>query len=183
MGPFYCPPDERIYFDLGFLAQLQQQFGAEGRYAQAYIVAHEYGHHLQNILGIERRVRSMQQQNPSQANELSVRMELQADCLAGVWGALANREGNVTITEAELQQAQDAAAAVGDDRIQRKTQGRVDPEGWTHGSAERPGGWTQRLQRHRRVTVHRKSAASSSTTFAHHHRGPPATRRGARQRG
>lgn len=141
VGPFYCPPDERIYFDLGFLAELQQQFGAEGRYAQAYILAHEYGHHLQTILGIERRVRQLQQQNPSQANELSVRMELQADCFAGVWGALANEQGNVTITEAELQQAQDAAAAVGDDRIQRKTQGRVDPEAWTHGSAEQRREW------------------------------------------
>ncbi len=141
VGPFYCPPDERIYFDLGFLAQLQAEFGAEGRSAQAYILAHEYGHHLQTLLGIERRVRSLQQQNPAQANELSVRMELQADCLAGVWGSLADEAGNVTNSEADLQQAQDAAAAVGDDRIQRKTQGRVDPEAWTHGSAAQRREW------------------------------------------
>ena len=141
VGPFYCPADERIYFDLGFLAELQQQFGAEGRYAQAYILAHEFGHHLQNILGIERQVRAAQQRDPGSANELSVRMELQADCLAGVWGALADQAGNVSVTDAEIQQAQDAAAAVGDDRIQRQTQGRVNPEAWTHGSAEQRRQW------------------------------------------
>ncbi len=158
VGPFYCPPDERIYFDLGFLAQLQQDFGAEGRYAQAYILAHEYGHHLQTVLGIERRVRQLQQQSPSQANELSVRMELQADCFAGVWGALADRAGNVAITEAELQQAQDAAAAVGDDRIQRKTQGSVNPEAWTHGSAEQRREWYLR--------GYRSADAAQCDTFA-----------------
>ncbi len=141
VGPFYCPGDERMYIDVWFLAQLQQEFGATGRYAQAYILAHEFGHHLQTVLGIERQVRAAQQRDPASANELSVRMELQADCLAGVWGALANEQGNVTITEAELQQAQDAAAAIGDDRIQRKTQGRVNPEAWTHGSAEQRREW------------------------------------------
>ena len=141
VGPFYCPADERIYFDLGFLAGLQQQFGAEGRYAQAYILAHEFGHHLQNVLGIERQVRAAQQRDPGSANELSVRMELQADCMAGVWGALADQAGNVSVTDAEIQQAQDAAAAVGDDRIQRQTQGRVNPEAWTHGSAEQRRQW------------------------------------------
>ena len=141
VGPFYCPADERIYFDLGFLAELQQQFGAEGRYAQAYILAHEFGHHLQNVLGIERQVRAAQQRDPGSANELSVRMELQADCMAGVWGALADQAGNVSVTDAEIQQAQDAAAAVGDDRIQRQTQGRVNPEAWTHGSAEQRRQW------------------------------------------
>jgi len=141
VGPFYCPADERIYLDLGFLAQLQREFGAEGRYAQAYILAHEFGHHIQTVLGIEPQVRRLQQRDPSQANELSVRMELQADCLAGVWGRLANDQGNLTITRADLKQAQDAAAAVGDDRIQRKTQGRVDPESWTHGSAEQRQTW------------------------------------------
>lgn len=141
VGPFYCPADERIYLDLGFLAQLQQQFGAEGRYAQAYILAHEFGHHLQTLLGIEPQVRKLQQQNPRQANELSVRMELQADCFAGVWGRLANDRGNLTITRAELEQALNAAAAVGDDRIQKKMQGRVDPESWTHGSSEQRRTW------------------------------------------
>jgi predicted metalloprotease len=143
VGPFYCPPDERIYFDLDFLTQLQSDFGAEGRYAQAYILAHEFGHHLQTLNGTERQVRQAQQQNPRAANELSIAMELQADCLAGVWGRLANDKGNVAITDAELQQALDAAAAVGDDRIQRKTQGQVNPESWTHGSAAQRREWYQ----------------------------------------
>jgi predicted metalloprotease len=143
VGPFYCPPDERIYFDLDFLTQLQRDFGAEGRYAQAYILAHEFGHHLQTLKGTERQVRQAQQQNPRAANELSIAMELQADCLAGVWGRLANDKGNVAITDAELQQALNAAAAVGDDRIQRKTQGQVNPESWTHGSAEQRQEWYQ----------------------------------------
>lgn len=136
VGPFYCPPDQRVYIDLGFLDQLQQEFGAEGRYAQAYIVAHELGHHIQTLTGTEREVRRAQQGNPSQANELSVGLELQADCYAGVWSTLANQRGNVSITEVELDQALNAAQAVGDDRIQQKAQGRVDPESWTHGSAE-----------------------------------------------
>ena len=143
VGPFYCPPDERIYFDLDFLTQLQRDFGAEGRYAQAYILAHEFGHHLQTLNGTERQVRQAQQLNPRAANELSIAMELQADCLAGVWGRLANDKGNVAITDAELQQALNAAAAVGDDRIQRKTQGQVNPESWTHGSAEQRQEWYQ----------------------------------------
>lgn len=136
VGPFYCPPDERVFIDLGFLEQLQRQFGAEGRYAQAYIVAHEVGHHIQTLTGTERRVRAAQQEDPARANELSVRLELQADCLAGVWSRLADERGNVSITERELDQALGAAEAVGDDRIQEKVQGRVDPESWTHGSAE-----------------------------------------------
>ncbi len=141
VGPFYCPADEEVFIDLGFLAQLQREFGAEGRYAQAYILAHEVGHHLQTLLGTERDVRAAQQQNPSRANELSIAMELQADCYAGVWGRLADDRGNVSITEQELDEALNAAAAVGDDRIQSKTQGRVDPESWTHGSAAQRREW------------------------------------------
>jgi predicted metalloprotease len=141
VGPFYCPPDERIYIDIGFLEQLQQQFGAQGRYAQAYIMAHESGHHLQTLFGTERKVRAAQQAEPSRQNELSVALELQADCYAGVWSRLADERGNVTITDAELDQALEAAAAVGDDRIQQKTQGRVDPESFTHGSAEQRKRW------------------------------------------
>jgi hypothetical protein len=141
VGPFYCPPDQGIFIDIGFLEQLQQQFGAEGRYAQAYIMAHEAGHHLQTLFGTERKVRAAQQANPSQQNELSVAMELQADCYAGVWSKLADERGNVSIGEAELDQAIGAAEAVGDDRIQQKTQGRVDPESWTHGSAEQRREW------------------------------------------
>jgi hypothetical protein len=141
VGPFYCPPDQGIFIDIGFLEQLQAQFGAEGRYAQAYIMAHEAGHHLQTLFGTEREVRSAQQANPGRQNELSVAMELQADCYAGVWSRLADDRGNVSVGEAELDQAIGAAEAVGDDRIQQKTQGRVDPESWTHGSAEQRREW------------------------------------------
>lgn len=143
-GPFYCPPDQRVYFDLDFLRQLQSQFGAQGKYAQAYITAHEVGHHIQTITGIEEKVRRQQQANPRQANALSVRMELQADCLAGVWGRLANDRGNVVITEREYEQALKAAAAVGDDRIMQTTSGRVDPEAFTHGSSAQRQQWFQR---------------------------------------
>jgi uncharacterized protein len=141
VGPFYCPPDASIYIDIGFLDQLQQEFGAQGRYAQAYILAHEAGHHLQTLFGTERQVRAAQQAHPGQQNELSVAMELQADCYAGVWSKLADDAGNVSVGDAEVQQAQDAAAAVGDDRIQRQTQGRVDKESWTHGSAAQRKQW------------------------------------------
>jgi predicted metalloprotease len=141
VGPFYCPPDRSIFIDIGFLDQLQQEFGAEGRYAQAYIMAHEAGHHLQTLFGTEQKVRASQQARPSAANELSVAMELQADCYAGVWSRLADDRGNVSVGEAELDQAIGAAEAVGDDRIQQKTQGRVDPESWTHGSAEQRRQW------------------------------------------
>lgn len=140
VGPFYCPPDEEIYIDIGFLNALQDEFGASGRYAQAYVLAHEVGHHLQTITGIEERTRQAQQRDPSRANQLSVALELQADCLAGVWSRLADDAGNVAITEAELQEALEAAAAIGDDRIQKKTEGRVDPESWTHGSSEQRRG-------------------------------------------
>jgi len=141
VGPFYCPPDEEVYIDLDFLEQLQRDFGAEGRYATAYIVAHEVGHHLQTILGTEREMRAAQRSSPGRANQLSVRLELQADCYAGVWGRLADERGNVAITEAELDQAIGAAEAVGDDRIQQKVSGRVDPESWTHGSAQQRRAW------------------------------------------
>src|SRR5262249_37094743 len=141
VGPFYCPQDERIYLDVDFLNQLQEQYGATGRYAQAYILAHEYGHHLQTLLGIEPQVRRQQEADPSRVNELSVKLELQADCLAGVWGNLANAAGNVTVTQAEVRQAQNAAAAVGDDRIQQESGQRVNPESWTHGSASDRQRW------------------------------------------
>jgi uncharacterized protein len=135
-GPFYCPGDSNVYIDLGFPRQLQQQLGAPGRNAQAYVIAHEVGHHIQNITGTERKVRQLQQQNPRRANELSVRLELQADCYAGVWARLANDNGNVRITQQEFDQAMNAAAAVGDDRIQTGAGARVNPESWTHGSAQ-----------------------------------------------
>jgi predicted metalloprotease len=157
VGPFYCPPDRSIFIDIGFLEQLQQQFGAEGRYAQAYIMAHEAGHHLQTLFGTEQKVRASQQARPNAANELSVAMELQADCYAGVWSRLADDRGNVSIGEAELDQAIGAAEAVGDDRIQQKTQGRVDPESWTHGSAEQRREWF--------LTGRRSGDVNSCNTF------------------
>ncbi len=141
VGPFYCPPDQGIFLDIGFLDQLQSRFGAEGRYAQAYILAHEAGHHLQTLFGTERKVRAAQQSSPARQNELSIALELQADCYAGVWSKLADDAGNVSVGDAEVDQAINAAAAVGDDRIQAKTQGRVDPESWTHGSAAQRKKW------------------------------------------
>ena len=158
VGPFYCPPDRSIFIDIGFLDQLQQEFGAEGRYAQAYIMAHEAGHHLQTLFGTEQKVRASQQARPNAANELSVAMELQADCYAGVWSRLADDRGNVSVGEAELDQAIGAAEAVGDDRIQQKTQGRVDPESWTHGSAEQRRQWF--------LTGRRSGDVNSCNTFS-----------------
>lgn len=140
-GPFYCPPDRHVYVDLGFLDQLLTEFGASGRYAQAYVVAHEVGHHLQALLGIESQVRRLQQRHPNQANALSVKLELQADCFAGVWGSLADSTGHVRISQREYQQALTAAAAVGDDRIQQQTAGRVDPESFTHGTSAQRQQW------------------------------------------
>jgi len=142
VGPFYCPADEEIYLDLDFLNQLQQQYGANGEFAQAYIVAHEYGHHLQTLLGTEPKVRAAQQKNPDQANEYSVALELQADCYAGVWSTLADKESNgIDLTQANIAEAQNAASAVGDDRIEQKAGVRVNPESWTHGSADQRKQW------------------------------------------
>jgi predicted metalloprotease len=142
-GPFYCPADQRIYFDLGFLQQLQDQFGANGQFAQAYILAHEFGHHLQTLLGTEPKVRAAQERNPSLANRYSVALELQADCYAGVWAKLADQsqQNGINLTSDNIQEAQKAAAAVGDDRIQQETQGRVNPESFTHGTAEQRSSW------------------------------------------
>jgi len=143
VGPFYCPPDQRMYFDLDFLQQLQSQYGAPGEFAQAYILAHEAGHHLQTLLGIEPAMRRQQQTNPSQTNALSVRLELQADCFAGVWAKLAdaNEGQGIVLTRADVDEALTAAAAVGDDRIQKSAGQKVDPERWTHGSSEQRRTW------------------------------------------
>ena len=142
-GPFYCPADQELYFDLGFLQQLQDQFGAQGEFAQAYIVAHEFGHHLQTLLGTEPKVRAAQERNPSLANRYSVALELQADCYAGVWANLADasRQNGINLTADNIREAQNAAAAVGDDRIQQETQGRVNPESFTHGTAQQRKDW------------------------------------------
>lgn len=133
-GPFYCPGDQKVYVDLGFFDELHQRFGAPGDFAQAYVLAHEIGHHVQTLLGIEARVRRLQQQDPGGGNQVQVRMELQADCLAGVWGHEANRFG--LLDPGDVEEGIAAAAAVGDDRIQRSAGARVNPDAFTHGSSD-----------------------------------------------
>lgn len=142
-GPFYCPADNLVYFDLDFLTQLQGTFGATGDLAAQYIVAHEYGHHIQNVLGINAEVRRAQEQDPGRANQYSIALELQADCFAGAWARDASDRG-LFDEAAEIEEALNAAAAVGDDRIQQQSGGRVDPESWTHGSSEQRVSWFRR---------------------------------------
>ena len=138
-GPFYCPGDEKVYIDLGFYDELKQRFGAPGQFAQAYVLAHEVGHHVQKILGIESQVRRLQQSDPSQQGQLSVRMELQADCFAGVWGH-STQERNLLDT-GDIESGLGAAAAVGDDRMQKMAGKRVSPERFTHGSSAQRMQW------------------------------------------
>lgn len=142
-GPFYCPADSLVYFDLDFLTQLQGMFDATGDLAAQYIVAHEYGHHVQNVLGINDQMQQAQQQDPGRANQYSIALELQADCFAGAWARDAADRGMLE-DPSEIEEALNAAAAVGDDRIQQQTQGRVDPESWTHGSSEQRVSWFRR---------------------------------------
>jgi uncharacterized protein len=143
-GPFYCPVDSLVYFDLDFLVALEEQLiGKSTDLAQQYIVAHEYGHHIQNVLGTNAHVQQVQRDRPDLANQYSVALELQADCYAGVWvGDVAAR--GLLDTSTEINEALAAAEGVGDDRIQQKTQGRIDPESWTHGSAEQRQSWFMR---------------------------------------
>jgi predicted metalloprotease len=141
-GPFYCPGDEKVYIDLAFFDQLHRQFGAPGDFAQAYVIAHEIGHHVQNVLGTEQQVRRLQQQNPRAKNALSVAMELQADCYAGVW---AHDAARARMLEAgDLEEGLGAAAAVGDDRLQQMAGGRVQRESFTHGSSADRQQWFRR---------------------------------------
>jgi predicted metalloprotease len=142
-GPFYCPLDGLVYFDLDFLVRLQNQFGATGDLAAQYIVAHEYGHHVQNVLGINEEMRRAQQADPQRANQYSVALELQADCFAGAWARDAS-DRDLFDDRREVEEALNAASAVGDDTIQQKTSGRVDPETWTHGSSAQRVEWFQR---------------------------------------
>ena len=148
MGPHYCPLDQRVYLDLDFFEELRTRFGATGDLAPAYVLSHEIGHHVQNLLGVFEQVQALQQQNPDQANDLSVRTELQADCFAGVWastvfvGQLQTGE-DLALDPGEISEALEAAAAVGDDRIQERVQGRVSPESFTHGTAEQRQRWFQ----------------------------------------
>ena len=148
-GPFYCPADRKVYLDLSFFRELSTEYGAPGDFAGAYVIAHEFGHHVQTILGISDEVRRLQQSNPDQANALSVRMELQADCFAGVWAYSVWAEPGdgvavEEITEADIREGLAAAAAVGDDRIQGRSGREITPESWTHGSSQQRMDWFER---------------------------------------
>lgn len=142
MGPFYCPLDEKVYIDLGFYDELRDKFGAPGEFAQAYVLAHELGHHVQHLEGIDEQMRRMQKQHPDQANELSVKLELQADCYAGVWGhSTAQRQ---LLDPGDVQSGLQAAASVGDDRLQKMSTGHISPESFTHGTSAQRESWFKR---------------------------------------
>jgi predicted metalloprotease len=141
-GPFYCPGDEKVYLDLEFFNELKRRFGAPGEFAQAYVIAHEIGHHVQKLLGIETKVQRLRQQEPREANPLSVRLELQADCFAGIWAH--STEQRKIVDQSDVSAAMRAAAAVGDDRLQRMGQGYVNPESFTHGTSAERAQWFRR---------------------------------------
>ena len=144
MGPFYCPGDQKVYIDLAFFRELKSRFQAPGEFAQAYVIAHEVGHHVQNLLGVASKVHEAQRRLPkAEANALSVRMELQADCLAGVWGKRADDMKRI-LDSGDLETALAAATAIGDDRLQQQAQGRVVPESFTHGTSAQRVRWFKR---------------------------------------
>ena len=144
MGPFYCPPDQRVYIDLSFFDELSQRFHSPGQFPQAYVIAHEVGHHVQNLLGIEAKVAQLRENmSKRDANAMSVRVELQADCLAGVWAYHASRDPNarLTLTDQDVEQAITAATSIGDDTLQKQAQGRIVPDSFTHGSSTQRVRW------------------------------------------
>jgi predicted metalloprotease len=145
MGPFYCPLDRKVYIDLEFYQELKNRFHAPGDFAQAYVIAHEVGHHVQNLLGISDKVRSAQQHagSKAQANALSVRLELQADCLAGVWAAQANEARHI-LEAGDVEQALTAASAIGDDTLQKQARGTIVPDAFTHGTSDQRVRWFKR---------------------------------------
>ncbi len=144
MGPFYCPEDRKVYLDMSFFHQMGAQMGVEGDFAQGYVLAHEVGHHVQNLMGVMDKVaQGRSTMNETQANDLSVRVELQADCFAGIWAHELQKEGTI-IEDGDIEEAMNAAAAVGDDRIQKQTQGHVVPDSFTHGSSEQRMTWFKR---------------------------------------
>lgn len=143
MGPFYCPADRTVYIDLSFYQEMRDKLGADGDFAQGYVVAHEVGHHVQNLLGIERKMHEQQQGlSRAEQNKLSVKLELQADCFAGVWGHYMEREQ--VLETGDLEEALNAAQAIGDDRLQQQSQGRVIPDSFTHGSSAQRYAWFKR---------------------------------------
>jgi predicted metalloprotease len=141
-GPFYCPADEKVYIDLGFYDEFKSRFGAPGEFAEAYVLAHEIGHHVQKLLGISGKVQALQERNSAQANPLSVPLELQADCFAGIW-ANSTAQRNL-IDQSDVESGIGAAGAVGDDRLQRMARGHVSPESFTHGSSAQRVDWFER---------------------------------------
>ena len=148
-GPFYCPADHYVYLDLGFFDELRSKFGASGDFAEAYVLAHELGHHVQSLLGTESRMRQLQSREPAARNELSVRLELQADCYAGVWAHATNTsgraaQGRMEMERGDLEEGLRAAASIGDDRIQRMSTGHVFPDKFTHGTSEQRVTWLRR---------------------------------------
>ena len=142
VGPFYCPVDQKVYLDVSFFDELDQRFGAPGDFAQAYVIAHELGHHVQHLLGIDQRVRQMQDSRPGSANQLSVMLELQADCFAGVWGNSTSQRK--LLEQGDIEEGLQAASSVGDDRIQSQMTGSIRPDKFTHGSSAQRSQWFRR---------------------------------------
>ncbi|HWW62334.1 MAG TPA: neutral zinc metallopeptidase, partial [Thermoanaerobaculia bacterium] len=141
-GPFYCPADQKVYIDLSFYDELRERFGADGDFAQAYVITHEIGHHVQNLQGVSDKVHQAMEDNPRQANEYSVRLELQADCLAGVWGH-STQQRNI-LEAGDVEEALTAASSIGDDRLQKAAGRRVNPDSFTHGSSAQRKEWFER---------------------------------------